>query len=284
MVKDKFPLHIDELKQGTIKVLPFDKLTNAKDFPHRDDHYMFILQAKGTSSWIIDFKEWALNDHALCFIAPGQVHHYLRSQDADGWLLCVDSRLIPSEYTLLLDSNMHHQQVVPIAHNHPVFVLTETLYSFIDKYNNAFYQSILLSYSSALTGMLSSCFTCAKKKNLLPRSHKRQIVLDFKKLIKKQFKQEKQVKYYAEQLSITPLHLNEVTKEVTGFVASYWIHKEILLEAQRLLCYTELDVKEIAFLLGYEDHTYFSRFFKKNTTHSPGTFRKNNKYINLIQK
>lgn len=278
-MKEKIPIHIDELKQSAIKVRPFAKLSGAIDFPHRDDHYMFILQFAGVSSWTIDFKEWQLQEHGLCFIAPGQVHHYIDNEQADGWLIYIDSQLIPSEYTLLLDSSMHHHQVVPIASDHPVFVLTETLHACIDVYNNAFHQSILHSYASALTGMFSASFKCPKQRNLLPRSHKRQIVIDFKKLIKQQFKREKQVKYYAEQLSITPLYLNEVTKEVTGFVASYWIHKETLLEAQRLLSYTDLDVKEIAFALGYEDHAYFSRFFKKNTGNSPGVFRTNNKYI-----
>ncbi len=77
----------------------------------------------------------------------------------------------------------------------------------------------------------------------------------------------------AAQLHITPLYLNEIVKEITGFPASYWIHQEIMLEAKRLLYYTNLDVKQIAFDLGYEDHAYFSRFFKKNTGLTAGEFR-----------
>jgi len=75
------------------------------------------------------------------------------------------------------------------------------------------------------------------------------------------------------------LYLNEVSKEITGFIASYWIQNEVLLEAQRLLFYTNMDVKEIAFSLGYEDHTYFSRFFKKNLGCTAGQFRQNNHYL-----
>jgi AraC-like DNA-binding protein len=44
-------------------------------------------------------------------------------------------------------------------------------------------------------------------------------------------------------------------------------------EAKRLLYYTELDIKEIAFKLGYDDHTYFSRLFSKTVSMSPSAFR-----------
>ena len=59
----------------------------------------------------------------------------------------------------------------------------------------------------------------------------------------------------------------------TGFPISYWIHQQVVLEAKRLLYYTNMDVKEIAFSLGYEDPTYFSRLFSKVTGISPGAFR-----------
>lgn len=97
--------------------------------------------------------------------------------------------------------------------------------------------------------------------------------MKFRQLIKEQYKDCKLVKDYAALLNITPLYLNEVMKEISGFAASYWIHQEIVLEAQRLLYYTGLDIKEIAFELGYEDHAYFSRFFKKNTGMTASSFR-----------
>lgn len=48
----------------------------------------------------------------------------------------------------------------------------------------------------------------------------------------------------------------------------------MIIEAQRLLYYTENDVKEIAFSLGFEDHSYFSRLFKKICDKTPLSFRK----------
>ena len=78
---------------------------------------------------------------------------------------------------------------------------------------------------------------------------------------------------YADKLNYSLSYLNESVKSVTGFPISYWIHQQIILEAKRLLYYTDMSVREIAFFLGYEDHTYFSRLFSKVAGMSPGAFR-----------
>jgi len=78
---------------------------------------------------------------------------------------------------------------------------------------------------------------------------------------------------YAESLHITPAYLNEVVKDTTGYPVSYWIHNEIVLEAKRMLFYTEQSVKEIAHILGYVDVAYFIRLFKKRTQITPLQFR-----------
>ena len=70
-------------------------------------------------------------------------------------------------------------------------------------------------------------------------------------------------------------YLNEVIKEQTGYPVSYWIQQEILQEAKRLLYYTPMNSKEIAFSLGYDDYAYFPRFFKKNVGVTPLGFRNN---------
>jgi len=68
-------------------------------------------------------------------------------------------------------------------------------------------------------------------------------------------------------------YLNEAVKETTGFTVSHWIQQQIMLEAKRLLYYSECSAKEIAHELGYEDHTYFSRLFKKTVGRTPIEFR-----------
>ncbi|KAA6303287.1 MAG: HTH-type transcriptional activator Btr [Candidatus Ordinivivax streblomastigis] len=80
---------------------------------------------------------------------------------------------------------------------------------------------------------------------------------------------------YAFLLHISTPYLNESVKSATGFTAGYWIQYEIILEAKRLLFYTDMNIKEISFKLGYEDYSYFTRLFTKIAGASPLQFRKN---------
>ena len=96
----------------------------------------------------------------------------------------------------------------------------------------------------------------------------------FKELIHQNIKTQHQVNYYASLLNVTPNHLNKCVKAVTNKTAAKWIDETILLEAKYLLFQTSLSVSEIAMQVGHEDHSYFSRFFKKHEGISPIQYRK----------
>ncbi|MTD71377.1 helix-turn-helix domain-containing protein [Flavobacterium sp. LC2016-13] len=96
----------------------------------------------------------------------------------------------------------------------------------------------------------------------------------FKELIHENIKTHHQVNYYASELNVTPNHLNKSVKAVTGKSAAKWIDDTILLEAKYLLFQTTLSVSEIAVQVGHEDHSYFSRFFKKQEGITPIQYRK----------
>lgn len=96
----------------------------------------------------------------------------------------------------------------------------------------------------------------------------------FRELIHNHIKDDHQVNFYAALLNVTPNHLNKCVKTVTGKSAVKWIDENILLEAKYLLFQTSLSVGEIAAKVGFEDQSYFSRFFKKAEGFSPVQYRK----------
>jgi len=80
---------------------------------------------------------------------------------------------------------------------------------------------------------------------------------------------------YAAMFNLSLYQLNSITKQISGKTISGLITEQILLEAKRHLLGTTAQVKDIAFGLGYEDVSYFVRFFKKHTGHTPDSFRRN---------
>jgi AraC family transcriptional regulator, transcriptional activator of pobA len=82
------------------------------------------------------------------------------------------------------------------------------------------------------------------------------------------------VSVLAKKLHINPNHLNTIIKKISGKSASSHIREKLMLEAKSFLLHTELQVTEIAARLGFENTSYFNRFFKKNAGLSPLQFRK----------
>ena len=104
------------------------------------------------------------------------------------------------------------------------------------------------------------------------------VIRKFNLLVEANFQTEHSVSYYAQQLNKSP-------KTLSNFFALYnhktplqVIQERIIIEAKRLLYYTDRSVKQITFDLGFEDAAYFSNFFKKHSSLSPLEFR-NNKNI-----
>jgi AraC family transcriptional activator of pobA len=78
---------------------------------------------------------------------------------------------------------------------------------------------------------------------------------------------------YARALAVTAPHLSRVCRQARGRSASALIRERQMLEARRLLAYTQIRVAEIAYELGYSDPAYFSRVFATHTGLSPRAFR-----------
>ena len=98
---------------------------------------------------------------------------------------------------------------------------------------------------------------------------------EFTELLETNITSCKQVSQYTDLMSLSSYQLNEITKTAVGKTASVLIDEYIILEAKRYLLATSNQVKDIADQLGYEDVSYFIRFFKKHTGASPDVFRKN---------
>jgi AraC-like DNA-binding protein len=99
------------------------------------------------------------------------------------------------------------------------------------------------------------------------------IIRKFNLLVEAHFRAEHSVSFYAQQLFKSPKTLSNLFGIYNHKTPSQVIQERILIEAKRLLCYTEKTVTQITFELGFEDVSYFSNFFKKHTLLSPVEFR-----------
>lgn len=101
------------------------------------------------------------------------------------------------------------------------------------------------------------------------------IFRDFSRYLEIHFREKHHVADYAALLHIAPKTLTHKFKSLNLDSPNQFIINRILLEAKRLLFYTDKPVKEIAYDLGYEDPAYFNRLFTNKTGSTPANFKKN---------
>ncbi|MFL9839272.1 helix-turn-helix domain-containing protein [Flavobacterium sp. ST-75] len=99
------------------------------------------------------------------------------------------------------------------------------------------------------------------------------VIRKFNLLVENHYRTQHQVKYYADQLFKSPKTISNLFALYNHKSPLSVIQERIIIEAKRLLTYTDKSAKEIAGELGFEDAAHFSRFFKKHTTFSPISFR-----------
>ena len=108
---------------------------------------------------------------------------------------------------------------------------------------------------------------------LLPQDIHQKRVFQFLELMEINFLNETNAEYYANQLGISTKRLNQVLQEKLNLTAKQVIQQRQITEAKRKLIRSEITTKELAFDLGFESISSFSRFFKKNVGVSPTAFK-----------
>jgi AraC family transcriptional regulator, transcriptional activator of pobA len=94
----------------------------------------------------------------------------------------------------------------------------------------------------------------------------------FRALVERNFSHRHRVSDYARDLRVTPGHLNALCRSQLRLNAGAVIRTRIALEARRMLLYSNNSAARVAHLLGFQDPSYFTRFFQREVGQSPTQF------------
>ncbi|WP_461111831.1 helix-turn-helix domain-containing protein [Spirosoma jeollabukense] len=245
------------------------------DKPHSHTFYLVMWISQGSGTHTIDFKTYEINPHQLYFLTPGQVHSWNLSADAQGYNLFFDAPFFHNRLG-------HRLYQYPFFHSHQHLPLLEAgsqdkFFSDLFGYAYAEYEQEQPNRADVFQSFVHIILETANRLYNEPRIlTDRQLydrIRQYEELLEGQFLTVREVSTYAEQMNLTPNYLNHICKKVLGKTASQLLHERIIIEAQRLLTHTAQSVKEIGFLLDFEDPSYFVRFFKRHTGQTPAEFR-----------
>ena len=106
-----------------------------------------------------------------------------------------------------------------------------------------------------------------------PRSRRMLYTHEFVRLVRKHFRLEHSVRFYAEQMCISPKYLSLVVKEATGRSAAEIIDEHLLLEAKNLLRFSGKNIQQVAYELNFSNQSSFGKYFKHLTGMAPSEFQ-----------
>jgi AraC family transcriptional regulator, transcriptional activator of pobA len=256
---------------------------------HRLEFYMIFIMTRGEGVYTFGPKEYYVRENTLCFVGPDLVRSWrAQVEDQQGFFVNFSETFFSHGY-----ENKHLLHDLPFfqVDGHPVLSLTEkqlqnylTLFQWMKEEHDNRTESSSAVLRSHLHLLLHKANAEFKKEQTLRHGGNGaglRLVKAFKALYMRHFHvlgqgrsiMLKKVAEYADELGVSQNHLNDTIKLITGRSAGQLIRYHLANHATMCLMHADKSISEIAFALGFEDPSYFARFYKGQTGKSPSEFR-----------
>lgn len=235
-------------------------------FSHRHFFYAIYWIHEGNGIHVIDFEEYEMKPDRIFFIKPEQAHFMnIKRSLKFSALQFTEDFMIPIHENIKMEIPTYKD----IDENEKSRI--RVLFNQIQK------ESISnLPNSAALIRSEINTLLLDLERMAIPLSNSPflpDLICKYKEMVNKNFIVKRQVRYYANQLGVSANYLNVQTRKYVGKSALEIINERTVLEIKRMLLRSDLSISEIAYKLGFNELSYFSRFFRLKTEMTPQKFR-----------
>lgn len=265
---------VDEAEATKIGALP--------DEPHQHDFEELIIGIEGQLEHFIDFKTTTLDAPLVSFVTKGKVHRLipkLKNEKCNMWVLRFKSEFVP-ETTFQLYAYYHDHATLKLPDG-KCFDRLVTLCKIIDEEMQQEYPDlgVVRHLLSALFIMIES----ERNKITLSENNlsttQNTTLHNFLKILEENYHRAVGVDFYAEKLFMSSRNLNLICKNILQQTVTEIIETRKLIEAKNQLTYSDKNISEIGFDLGFNEKAYFTNVFKKRTGQTPSEFREDMKTL-----
>lgn len=248
--------------------------------PHRHDYFEILFIEDGSGEHIIDYESYEIKPPVFYFLSRGQIHFWKLKKSLKGKVL-----LFPREFLIPPSTNYNQEGDLSIfnllskapyvcINKNDLPKINEILTNIKEEYSRESNRNLSMhrAYLHILLTNLFRIYTKNQGDDILDNSNK--LVREFRQLISENYLTIRSVQAYADMIGVSTTHLRDTVKNTTGYSPGQLIRQEIIFEAKRRLANTDATTAEIGYGLNFEDTSYFSRFFKRETGKSPSNYRK----------
>lgn len=243
---------------------------------HRHDHYFFLIVQRGSGQHEIDLVPYPLMSRQVYVVRPGQVHQLFIKPSAQGFILSVASSVLRHKDAVIRQiirrSCRQSVYTLPSPTFTQVAAILEAMRSEVE--HRAFgFEALLPMHLLHVLVVLSrqrqedASVPSARHVPMID------VVDELYGLIDEHVAERLSASAYAEMLQRTPRQLDALTRAAVGRSVAQILDDAVMMESKRRLVSTLASVKTIAYDLGFEDPSYFVRFFKRHEGETPLQFR-----------
>ena len=236
------------------------------DTMHLHGFYEIIWFQKGSGTHYVDFNQYAIAPGTIFFISPGQIHSFDTKHDQEGYVLKICAELF-DDFVSLSCVTVQDKDSAALE------MLIGAMQEELKKEDSLGHREALHALVKLFVIMVRRSYAGMNPSAPNPHKVSYKAFLNFRKLIEENYCRLHTVKDYASLLNVSSKTLTLYVNECSKYSPLELINTRIILEAKRLLRYSVLSVKEIAFRLGFEDPSYFAKFFKRLVKQSPADYR-----------
>lgn len=287
--RDKLPLY--EIKESEHDSIEFEMMEmpdfcnrryNNPFVAHLHGFYQILYFRNGEGCHFVDFKRYPVHGNMLFFISPGQIHYFDRQIRSEGTILHFNESFLSDENSsesVFLKYNMFNAfDTEPFCRLSDADA--ERFNLLIRHLRQETANRTLFAHRDYLKYLVQLFLIEAQRvgswnvENLLcPNDTANRLFIRFRQMLENHYTRMHTVKEYAAALNVSSKTLTNCVAESSRSTPLKLINDRIVLEAKRQLFYSDIKVKEIAYLLGFEDPSYFVKFFKRQTGSLPAEFR-----------
>ena len=237
--------------------------------PHRQTNHSIILVTRGSIVAGAGFDYYTVDQNMMIIVPAGQITSLsFMSEDIEGFYLHFSDDYISRTKIDLSDWLIRPVIKLEDADSEHLIMLLKRMQKLNESETSA---NIIRLYLTTFLAEMTQSSDFRKRVNF--PAHER-LAMEFKRLLNYHVTKEKSVGFYAAQLHVTPNHLNKSVKSTLDKSASALINEMLILEAKVLMQNNNTSISEVAFEIGFEDVSYFGRFFRKHTGSTPTEYRK----------
>jgi AraC family transcriptional regulator, transcriptional activator of pobA len=242
--------------------------------PHRHDYHELMWLSEGAGEQLVDGEALPLVPGTVTVIARGQVHQFRHAHVLHGALLRItDAALARPAGRLLLGGRGGRTIAVPPTERARFEATLAALHAETTRPPDPYAPELIAHLTATVLLWLERWHDAARAER--PQADDADVALHgkFMAILEQDYNKHHDVAHYADALAVPPAALARALTTLTGRGTKELIVGRAMVEAMRLLRFTDRTVGEIAYAVGYGDPLYFSRAFKRFAGRAPQAYR-----------